>query len=413
VATQLFFTTVTPDWSRGEGDADLAGTVRNWSQRGLSTSRGSAVTSATRTSVAGPTPGIEAGTTLEWVSDPLDADVTISGNITANLWGSEGANANNSGFGCIIQRLNSQGAVVSTIMDNTEVGVELTTSVAVRNEAATPTSTNMLKGDRLRVRVYFNDAVTVTMGAGGALTFRYAGTTAAVDGDSYITFTETFGFLTTAPSGSVLFLTDTASAVDPNGATHDAREAWTSRGSGSTTRTTAAVAGPTVPLLARLAAGSTNFQEWFTKQLTGFTLSGLVSCNIWGAEGNAAINASIRCEIAVCDSDGTNPVVWGAANDGTELVISIAAMTFNVAGDDTTVTDGQRLRIRVYFDDAPGLAMTSGNDLFLYYGAASAGVTGDTYIVLPQTVTEFVVSAVESAQFHVANRSIYPGPTTD
>ena len=64
-------------------------------------------------------------------------------------------------------------------------------------------------------------------------------------------------------------------------------------------------------------------------------------------------------------------------------------MTWFVAGDATAVTDGQRLRIRVYFDDAPGVAMGASSDMTFYWAGTSAAASGDTYITLPQTVTEF------------------------
>jgi hypothetical protein len=221
--------------------------------------------------------------------------------------------------------------------------------------------------------------------------FRVGGPTAAADGDSYITFTETFGFLTTAPTGSVIYLTDTASAVDPNGASHDAKEAWTSRGAGMQQGSKAAVTGPTAPLLAKVTEAG-NSLEWFTKGLSAFTLSGLVSCNVRASEVNVATNAAARVEIAVCASDGTSPVVWGASNDGNEIGATEGAMTFLVAGDDIAVTDGQRLRIRVLFDDGPVVAMASGFNLVLFYAGTSGGASGDTFITLPQTVTEFATA---------------------
>jgi hypothetical protein len=400
MATQLFFLDTSADWSRGEGDTDLAGTTRGWLGKVLSTSRGAGVVSNIRTTVAGPTNGLEFGTSAaspwEWVSHPLDQDVTISGSITANLWGSEDSMATNAGFGIIIERLNSQGARVSTIMQNNEIGIELAvTTPAVRNEATTPTSTNMLKGDRFRVRVYADDAVTTTLAVGSA-DFRHNGTTAAADGDSYITFTETFGFLTTAPSGSVLYLTDTASAVDPNGASYDAKEAWTTAINSSVLATTSTVTGPTAPLQATVSGGG-NFLEWFTKQLTAFTLSGLVACKIPSRETSLSANAALRVEIAVCASDGTSPVVWGAATDGTELTTTTIENNVNVAGDDVAVTDGQRLRIRVYFDDAPGVAMATAFSASLTYQfATSGGGALDCYVVLPQTVTEYSAGAAAS-----------------
>ena len=316
MATQLFFNVSQPDWSRGEGDADVGGTVRAWSPRILGTTRGVALQTLTATSVLGPTSGIEPTLFYEFISGPIDQDITIAGTINFNLWGLESSMNANAGFGCIIERLNSQGGRVSTInqsIDNAELG----TAAAVMTWTATPTSTNMLKGDRIRARVYFDD-LGGTMATGFTLTFGYSGQTAAANGDSFITFTENFGFLTTAPSGSQIFLTNTAAEVDPNGASFDALEAWTSRGSGTEGHATSDAVGPTAPRQATASAGG-NALEWFTKQLTAFTLDGLVACNIRAYERNAVSNAASRCEIAVTASDGTSPVVWGAANDGVEV----------------------------------------------------------------------------------------------
>jgi hypothetical protein len=574
MATQLFLIQSVPDFSRGEGDADLLGTTRNWVARSLSTSRGSGAISNTATSVTGPTVGIDMAGALEWISGPLDQDVTISGTISLNLWGLESSMNANAAIGVIIERLNSQGARVSTISQSID-DAELGTAAAVNTWTATPTSTNMLKGDRIRVRVYFDDAPATTMATGFTLTLVYAGTTAAASGDSYITFTENFGFLTTSggalitqstatsgsdvtgstgtvealaqgfnlttsatvsaadlyvrkvnsptdnlvldlvstvggsslatatvaasslsttaafvsftfstpatlaagnyflqltrsgardtgnrcqwynsgasdvyaggeawvrnsgswsllttdPSrdfgfilygGSTLYLTDTAAEVDPNGASYDAKEAWTSRGSGVVIKTTSAATGPTAPVLARVSP-SGSFAEWFTKQLTGFTLSGLVACNIRADENATTANGAIRVEVAICASDGTSPVVWGSSNDGVELGTSEAAMTFSIAGDDTTVTDGQRLRIRVYFDDAPGVAMFSDgglNQFNLRYAGTSGGASGDTFITLPQAVTEYVsfpsgpVTSILAALTQAVTATALGGPIT-
>jgi hypothetical protein len=392
VSTQLYFKSTAPDWSRGEGDTDILGTSRNWTQLLLSTGFGAGAATQTRTSVTGPTAGIEAGTNVEWVTEPIDQDVTISGTIEVRWTGLESSMNANATIGVIIERLNSQGARVSTIASGI-AGSELGTISASNNFNPTVTSTNMLKGDRIRVRSYFSDATATTMASGFVLTWGYAGTSSAA-ADSYVLFTETFGFLTTAPSGSILYLTDSASAVDPNGASYDAKEAWTSRGAGVVSVSTDSVAGPSTPLLARIT-GADNFIEWFTKGLTAFTLSGLVACNIRANQSSFTPHLSVRCEIAVCATGGTSPVVWGAANDGVELPSSTeTAMTFNVAGDDTAVTDGQRLRIRIYFDDARGTAMLSTTDAgVLYYAGTSAAASGDTYITLPQTVTEFSSAA--------------------
>jgi hypothetical protein len=573
VSTQLFFrdTNTVIDWSRGSGsESNLSGGTGVWQALALATSRGAVANTLQATSVTGATTGLEAtvgGIFAEWISDPLDRDTTIAGTITVNVWGSESSMNANAALGCIVERLDSQGARVSTIAQGI-AAAELGTTAAVQNFTLTPTSTAMLKGERFRIRVYFDDAPATTMGAGFTLVFRCAGPTAAADGDSYITFTEDFGFMAgpstlvsqtsgvgnnivfgttnaitagaqsfqltagasigsvtvrlsnfgasnpsgdfraeirtdnagvpsstvlgsgtmpnasyasaafntitlttptgvlsasttywlvlsevggganyttwaraasniyaggapkrfesgawvdnptnptfdyvftiisqdyTTPLGSVLYLTNAASAVDPNGATHDAKEAWTSRGSGSTTGVTGDEPGPLAPLLARVSAAG-NFLEWFTRPITAFTLSGLAKVDVWAKQQTTAIQACLRAEIAICATDGTSPVVWGAANDGIalEAVAAGSAHSFLIAGDDTAVTDGQRLRIRIYFDDAPAANMSNQSaSLTLYYAGTSAGAAGDTYVTLPQTVTEFSsgtpVSASDSA----------------
>jgi hypothetical protein len=567
VTTQLFFRGGSLDWSRGEGDADILGTVRNWTVRALGSARGTTAISDFRTSIVGSTTGLEAwqgGTSpTEFISEPLDRDVTISGTVTVNLWGLESSMNANAALGVIIERLDSKGARVSTIAQGIATA-ELGTAAAVNNFTLTPTSTNMLRGDRFRVRAYFDDAPATTMASGFTLTFRFDGL-AAADGDSYIQFTEDFGFMAgpstlvsqvsgtgnnivfgttstitavaqsfqltagasigsvtvrlsnfgasnptgdflaeirtdnagvpsstvlgsgtmpnasytapgfntitltspsgvltasttywlvlsevggganlatwsraasniyasgapkrfesgawvdnptnptfdhvftlisqdyTTPLGSTLYLTDSASAVDPNGSTHDAKDAWTSRGGGVVSASSNPVAGPAAPVLARVNA-SGNFLEWFTRGLSAFTLSGLIQCNIRALEVNAGNNCAVGCEIAICATDGTSPVIWGESLDGVELGTSEAAMTFLVAGDDVAVTAGQRLRIRVYWDDAPSVAMSLVNSNTLFYAGTTASASGDTYIVLPQTVTEFSsgtpISASDSA----------------
>lgn len=548
MSTQLFFRSTTPDWSRGQGDVDLRGNFQNWTQRSLGTTRGAAATTLTATSIVGPTPGIVAGTSIEFISDPIDRDITIAGAITVNLWGTESSMNANASICVFLERLDKTGAVASVLVQQS-AGTELNTVSGVISTTPTPSSTNMLKGDRFRCRVFFDDATAVTMASGFPLTFTYDGPTSGADGDSFITFTENFRFLTTnsvaplhtagsasvnvgttaeerwaqsfympadgsitsvdvkvfktgaptdnliaaiqadsagAPSGtdlasatvagtsltttatvtnfnvadtalsggqpywlvlrrsgalsgtnnynvstdstvvetfgwsaryassawtnfslgvlvfqtymtfsnSTLYLTDTVSTIDPNGATFDTKEAWTSRGGSTVFTSTNTAAGPTSPLQRRVNAGTTNFLEWFSKPLQAFTLSGLAFCNIrCGTSGAGAANASAAVEIAVCASDGTSPTVWGYAVDGTET-LTTATYSFYVAGDDVAITNGQRLRIRLFIDDAPGVAMAAGQSSGLSHNGPTAGIDGDTYIVVPQTVTAFSPSPV-------------------
>jgi hypothetical protein len=102
------------------------------------------------------------------------------------------------------------------------------TTRAVNNFAQTPTSTVFAKGDRIAVVIQIDDS-TASMNSGGTCWIGIGGGTAGVDGDTYITFTETFGFLTTAPSGSTYYLHKAAETV--NVTDRDSLSMTTSRGS--------------------------------------------------------------------------------------------------------------------------------------------------------------------------------------
>ena len=117
--------------------------------------------------------------------------VTISGTISFNWWGNELTMADNVGFACRIARYDSSGTFVSDIVANANAnhadGVELSLSAALRTWSATPTSTSLSSGDYI-VAIPHGDAVG-TMGA-GQYTFDVGAASAGVDGDSFITFTE-------------------------------------------------------------------------------------------------------------------------------------------------------------------------------------------------------------------------------
>ena len=158
--------------------------------------------------------------------------MTISGTITGNIWAAENNMSANVAINVIVDMIRAN--ATATRNSNTMVqiakstfGTEMAvTTRAANNFTVTPTSTRVNRGDRLRVRVFGDDAGT--MATGFTFNASYNGTSAAADGDSYVTFTENFTF-ESAPAGSVLYLTDTASDVST--ATID-REAWTSRGGG-------------------------------------------------------------------------------------------------------------------------------------------------------------------------------------
>lgn len=410
MATQLFLRTTPASTHRGTNTAKLNGTAIGWEPYALALTRGAAVTGGlTTTTVLGPTNGIEfttvaVGNPSEWLSEPVSADVTISGTITANLWGYENSMNANVAINVIIDivRSDSAGTIVQIVKSTYTTELAVTTP-AVNNFTAGMTSggytsQTLNRGDRLRIRVFGDDSAAATMAAGFAYSLRYDGTTAAVEGDSYVTFTENITF-ESAPAGTVIYLTDTASDVAT--ASVD-REAWTSRGGGVVNDVTNTAAGFTSPIQVTDTAGGT-VVDWFTKQLQAVTLTGMAQANIRALESAIAANASVVCEIARVESDGTSPTVWAswaisANNTRTgELNTSETAETCNVSGDDLSITNGQRLRIRLYIDDMPTTAMGASQTVTTYYAGTSAAASGDTYITFPVTLTEYVAGGAAGA----------------
>ena len=189
--------------------------------------------------------------------------------------------------------------------------------------------------------------------------------------------------------GTTYYLTDTAETINPGSATE--KKALTTRGSGSVNAVTSTAAGPTAGIQLTATAGGTAV-EWYTPPLTPATLGGMAKFNVRALESNAAANASLRCEVAVVNGDGSGAVVWGTAcvvNDAQagEIPTSEAAMVAWVAGDDVAISDGQRLRFRVYVEDYAAGPLVTGNTVTVSYSGSSTGAAGDSYVILPIVIT--------------------------
>lgn len=137
-----------------------------------------------------------AGNKVAWFSQPLSSGVTISGTITPNIWGLESNGNCNCGLRYEALRWSvAVGGIVSSLGISTDDGVtEWGTSAAVRTAPTlTPTSTSFVVGDRIVVVLYSDDANGYTEGSGRTFTIDVAGAT-GVDGDTYLSFTETISF---------------------------------------------------------------------------------------------------------------------------------------------------------------------------------------------------------------------------
>ncbi len=405
MATQLFLADGNSDYGTGNNDTNLAGSVvTNWAARPLRTTRGSGSLLGQSNTVTGPTNGVEilsSSQTLVWYSLPLDDDVTVSGSITWNLWGSENNMSANVAINGQLDVIDGATGAITSVDKTANVG-ELVVSITpatggtVNNFAQAPAAGVLCKkGDRLRVRVFGDDVGT--MASTFTFSFNYAGTTAAAIGDSYLTLTETLTF--TEPAGTQIFPTNTASPVAT--ASVD-REAWTSRGGGVQNDVTNTSAGFVAPIQLTDTAGGT-VVDWFTRQLNSFTLGGPVRCNIRASSSGGGA-AAIGVEIAVVDNDGTNPTVFAIGRTGYGVAVGEAAYSFLVGGADLVVAGGRRLRVRLFIDD-PGSAMVTAQSITTFYAGAS-GATGDSYLTFTQTMTEGTSGGGSSGP--VPHRTPYP-----
>ena len=396
MTTQLFFLendnsisrfAIGDNGTQEAGWKTILGANSGWGNRYLDIVRGNAAQTAAANTVTGPTDGVEikTGVNLHWMSPPLTAAVTISGTITFNLWALESGMNANVAINALIERVGPTGDVVSTVVKTART-VEVGTSSTVNNFTATPTSTNFARGDRIRIRIFLDDAGTMATGFTG--TFSYNANSAGVDGDSYVTFNETFTVATNIiPSGTKLWFTDVASDVAT--ASVD-KEAWTTAGSSIATAVRDTVAGWTAPLQITDTAGGTVI-DWFTKPLQAVTVTTAVWALLYSSQSLTATNATHQIEIARVDGDGTNPLVWGASR---VVITNTAAQTAAVfvAGTDLVLSNGQRLRFRLYVDDNgnSGAALVTGRTVTFHYNGTGGS---ESYLQFGETLAEYVAAA--------------------
>ena len=403
MAKTLYFNTEPASTHRGHNDAKLNLAASWWFPVVLSELPNTVLVGSGVSSVTGPTNGLEtiitALTTLpaEWISEPLSADFTISGTITLNLWASETTMNDNCAINAVIEKVDGATGVITQIAKSARVTEVALSTQAVNNFTVTPTSTACKRGDRLRVRVFADDAGTMAAGGGMQFAFNRA-SPGGTNGDSWVQFTENLTFEPAGdPTGSTYYLTDTAETINPGAATE--KKALKTRGSGSVNAITNTAAGPVAPIQVTATGGGTAI-EWYTPPLNAFTLGGKAKFNMRGLESNAAANASLCAQIAVVNGDGTGAVVWAKANiesdntTGGELGTADAVEIAWVAGDDLAVAAGQRLRFRIYIEDVAIGPLVAGHTVTISYNGASAGAAGDAYVILPVTVTEAATGAV-------------------
>lgn len=152
---------------------------------------------------------------------------------------------------------------------------------------------------------------------------------------------------------------------------------------------TSTVAGPTSGVQLHDNLGSGNDVEWYTNPLSAVTISGTITFNVWGSE--SGMNANVGPQVIVERCDGSGSVISTVIDSekGTELPTVEAAQNWTGTPTSTTLSDGDRLRIRLMGNDGGG-TMASGFTFLMRPGGGTPGSTGDTWVQFNETITEFV-----------------------
>lgn len=186
---------------------------------------------------------------------------------------------------------------------------------------------------------------------------------------------------------TTLYLRSEFSDVDP-GAARDLLAGLTP-GSLFTTSHTNTVLGPVglASLQATISTGGTILQ-WITNPLNTVTVSGSITTNLWVAESG---DANATCEIGVVRMTAAGAYVSTILDNvcGPEMALTTrAAQNWSAAPSSTTISQGQRLGIIVFYNDATALTMASGLEVSLGFAGSTGGADGDSYVTFTETITE-------------------------
>lgn len=373
----------------------------------LRTSRGVGASDRSFSTINGPVspPDLAA---FRFQTPPLAADVTISQSISYNLWAYEGAMTANVTAYIEIERIQPDGTV--TIIGTKNHTTEFGTASAVVTGSITPTSTACKAGDSIGVSLMFTDGGG-TMVFANAAHYVVSGSTASASGDSSVTFTDTLSFTTTAPAGTTLYATATASDLvtadddrkfQVGGSAPAALGFATSTGSGGST------------VLQATASGGGSPVSWFTSPLQAVTVAAGLATVSWQGKISAAGSAAFKVELFLTAADGSGATrVFQAyvagdpnASAGNTLGTTSTAYTVSAGIESFVISANQHLKLVVSVlgqldKDSPtgvGTQYRYGSVSALGNLAASSTVTLDAIsIKLPTTLTEAAPSGTATS----------------
>jgi hypothetical protein len=191
---------------------------------------------------------------------------------------------------------------------------------------------------------------------------------------------------------TTIYLTNSASDIDPGGAGEEALEARVEvRGAGLSTGTTDTIASGSNIVCTRNTTSDIEL-AWYTRPLDAVTIASFstVTQNLWMAESNMSANVQASCFLDHVDGAGTviAALLTGATPFGVELPVTTrAAQNWGAnTGTAGTLSTGDRLRIRAVGTNTG--TMAAGHTFSIGFAGVTASADGDTWLQFTQTIVE-------------------------
>lgn len=169
------------------------------------------------------------------------------------------------------------------------------------------------------------------------------------------------------------------------------KEMTLSLGAGTANLVTNTSAGGTDIQVTNTGGGTA--QAWISEALvSGFTLAGTVTCNVYGGQSANTANTALRCRLYKY-SGGAEGAALLTANMTTELTTSLTTVrTWTGTPTSTAFAAGDRLVLKLFLENCatsgcPTGTMAAGQTVTLHYDGLTDAVDGSSWVQTTETLS--------------------------
>ncbi|HEY3413278.1 MAG TPA: hypothetical protein VGM51_09520 [Armatimonadota bacterium] len=192
-----------------------------------------------------------------------------------------------------------------------------------------------------------------------------------------------------AYAATPVYLTDSASDINP-GAETELATAFT-RGAGVQSATCTTTSGGTLIQLAKSGTAVT----WLTGPLNAVTIAGTITFNCWAQESSNSANSTIKIKIERTNAAGAVQSVILDAAYGSELPTNNnTAKSWTGTPTSTGILAGERIKITIKCVNSG--TMGAGYTVTGYYAGTTAAASGDTYVSFTEAVAPYTTTSIKA-----------------